>query len=296
MERKQYEEGQIAVDRVREAAAVHDNLENWEDRAEVHFNGGYGDIDAMIRDSHAISPVVRRDLEVLQPFLIDGSVNGKRLLHLQCHIGTDTLSWWRLGARDVHGLDFSPSALDHARDIARRAGAQISYVEGDARYAVQAMPGERFDVIVTSAGTITWLPDLRDWARSIADLLVPGGVFMIRDNHPLLFALDNSGLNVIESYMSGNESFYETDESYTQGSAGKIAHTRNHNWAHDFQEMTSVLLDAGLVIESVGEHEETDWQALPMLEFDDESQSWRMPQGSPRIPLTFSIVARKPQE
>lgn len=97
------------------------------------------------------------------------SIKGLRLLHLQCHVDTDTLSWWRLGARDVYGLDFSPISLDYARSLSERAGASITYVHGDARYAANAMPEQKgsFDVIVTSNGTITRLPDLEDWAHSI---------------------------------------------------------------------------------------------------------------------------------
>lgn len=279
-----------------ETGDIRDNLDNWNDRAEVHANGGYGDLDAFAADAHSRNRVVERDLAVLKPHLPDGSVRGLRLLHLQCHIGTDTLSWWRLGARNVHGLDFSSVALEHARDIAERAGADIEYVEGDARHAADAMPECHggFDVIVTSVGTITWLPDLGDWARSIAALLAPGGVFMIRDNHPLLFALDNAGLEVIADYFSGTETSYESDSSYTPGSEGSIRHTHNHNWAHDFHEMVGVLLDAGLTIEAIGEHDVTDWRSLPMLEYDEALGGWRMPEGKPHIPLTFSIVARKP--
>ncbi|WEV74028.1 class I SAM-dependent methyltransferase [Bifidobacterium sp. ESL0798] len=310
---------------------IEDNRANWDDRAEVHFNGAYGDIDALIADPRALTPVVRRDLRVLKPFLPNGSLAGQRLLHLQCHIGTDTLCWARLGAEDVCGLDFSAVSLRHARDIAARAGQHITYVEGDARKAAEALPGKQFDVIVTSAGTVTWLPKLDEWARSIAALLAPGGVFMIRDDHPLHFALDDSGLTLGNDYFSGTEDSYDTDQTYhlevgagaavsadvanAAGSAelpdsaapvepskatsvpGKphITHTHNHNWAHDFSEMTQVLLDAGLAIEQLGEYDESDWQSLPMLVLDEATQSWHMPQGYPRVPLTFSLVARKPR-
>ncbi|WP_202961851.1 class I SAM-dependent methyltransferase [Bifidobacterium bombi] len=246
--------------------------------------------------------MVIRDLEVLGPHVPDGSVQGLSLLHLQCHIGTDTISWARLGAKDVYGLDFSANALRHANDLTERAGERVTYVQADARKAAEALQGKRFDVIVTSVGTVTWLPDLADWAYSIAALLNPGGVFMIRDSHPLLFALDES-LHISMDYCSGAEDSWQSDETYTliaddsvssRHSSSKITHMRNHNWAHDFAEMTGVLLDAGLEIRELGEHEESDWKSLPMLEYDERRRSWHMPQGLPRIPLTFSIVAGKP--
>lgn len=311
-----------------DAQEIEDNRENWDDRAEVHFNGSYGDIDALIGGSPLANPVVRRDYDVLKPYLPNHSVQGQRLLHLQCHIGTDTVCWARLGAKDVYGLDFSSSSLRYARQIAQRAGADITYVEADARKAAKALPGRQFDVIVTSVGTVTWLPSLEGWAQSIAALLAPNGIFMIRDNHPLLFALADDGLSIGNSYFPGTEDSYDTENTYTMSpqteksdntdssapdnessnhtnsenhvdnesdvsQTPKITHIHNHNWAHDFDEMTRVLIDAGLRIERIGEYDVSDWQSLPMLEYDEQDESWHMPKGYPRIPLTFSIVARK---
>ena len=112
------------------------------------------------------------------------------LLHLQCHIGTDTVSWARLGAVDVAGIDLSPNSLRHADRIAKADGRSIEWVEGDVRFA-STLIDRRFDIVVTSAGTIVWLRDLDSWARSIHDLLKPGGVFMIRDDHPIVATMDN---------------------------------------------------------------------------------------------------------
>ncbi|MCI1642266.1 MAG: class I SAM-dependent methyltransferase [Actinomyces sp.] len=274
--------------------ALGDNRANWDDRAEVHAASRFYDVDGFVADPHRISDVVRRDLAVLSPHLPGGSVRGASLLHLQCHIGTDTVSWWRLGARDVHGLDFSPNSLRHARGIAARAGAApgtITFVEGDARFASRVIR-RRFDVVVTSTGTIVWLPGLREWARSIAELLEPGGVFMIRDDHPLLGALDYSSLTITEDYLSGGgENVYEAPGSYTDGPA-TIAHTTNHEWRHDLSEVVTALRDAGLAIEALGEHPVMDW--APIEGMVATPDGWALPEGSPRIPLTFSVVARRP--
>lgn len=285
-----------------EQSAIMDNLASWNDRAELHTGGGYGDLSSLIADSGAVTGVARRDFEALKPHLPNGSLAGLKLLHLQCHIGTDTICWPRLGAAQTWGLDFSPAALGHAAAIARQAGVDVTFVEGDARYAGEALAEHRgtFDVIVTSAGTITWLPELSAWASSIKQLLTPGGIFMIRDDHPLLFALDCSGLEVIGDYKSGSRCTYEDDAGYTTtpdapAQPGSLAHTTNHNWSHDFQEIIGALLAAGLSIEALREDEVAEWRSLPMLEFDPADESWRLPEGLPRIPLTFSIVARKPR-
>lgn len=276
-------------------SAITDNLNNWNDRADVHAHGGYGNLSEFAQNPEAITTTVKHDLAVLKPFLPANSVKNKRLLHLQCHIGDDTLSWARLGAKDVYGLDFSPMALKYARNLAKQAKTPITYVEGDARFAAAAMPEKlaQFDLIVTSAGTITWLPDLKSWANSIAQLLAVGGTFMIRDSHPILFALDNAGLEIIQDYFSGTEVTYQSDASYTPNSAGKIKHQTNHNWAHDFAEIINSLIAAGLTIKQVGEEKVTDWKALPSLIYSKEDEGWVLPPDSPQFPLEFSVVAQK---
>lgn len=282
--------------------AVLDNLASWNDRADVHANGGYGDLGELVHDPDAVTGVAKRDYDSIRPFLPNASLEGLKLLHLQCHIGTDTLCWPRLGAAEVWGLDFSPTALEYARRLADKAHVDVTYVESDARFAADApeLAGHlgTFDAIVTSAGTITWLPELDEWARSIERLLTPGGIFMIRDDHPLLSALGFSGTKIVSDYKTGSISSYDMDVTYVtdphnESSEQRLAHTKNHNWSHDFQEIVEALTSAGLSIEALREDEVAEWQSLPILEFHPEDESWRMPAALPRIPLMFSIVARK---
>ncbi|WP_280231702.1 class I SAM-dependent methyltransferase [Nocardia cyriacigeorgica] len=274
-----------------ETDAIAANRANWDDRAEVHVRSQMYDVDAFLADPTDISQVVRNDLSVLAPHLPDSGIAGRSLLHLQCHIGTDTVSWARLGAVDVHGLDLSPNSLRHAARIATADGRDITWVEGDARYAAAAIH-RRFDVIVTSAGTIVWLPDLTDWARSIHDLLAPGGVFLIRDDHPILGAMDFEPWTISDDYFSGGGvRTYEDSGSYTEDSEGLIAHTTNHEWCHDLSEVTMALLAAGLRIEALHELPYMDWPAFPDLVPCPEG--WALPPGLPRIPLNFAVVARR---
>ena len=82
-------------------------------------------------------------------------------------------------------------------------------------------------------------------------------------------------------------------DSLEDGTKPQITHTINHNWAHDFQEISSALLETGLTIEAIGEHDVDDWQSLPKLEYSPDLKGWIMPHNQPRIPPTFSMVARK---
>ncbi|NLR32446.1 class I SAM-dependent methyltransferase [Levilactobacillus tujiorum] len=272
-------------------AELRDNQANWNDRAKVHLVSDFYDVEHLIADPTQITDTVQHDYAVLKPWLPQKTVAKLDLLHLQCHIGTDTLSWQRLGATHVTGLDFSPQSLEYARQIADRANAPLTYVEGDARFASQKIQSQ-FDVIVTSMGTITWLPELTSWAQSIAQLLRAGGTFLIRDDHPFLNALDFESLVVHTDYFNDGVLTYDEDGSYTDHSAHKIQHTTNHNWNHDFQELTSALCDAGLTIEFLGEYDRTEWPALPDLIRRDD---WYvLPESAPRIPLTFALVVKKP--
>src|SRR5690606_10805397 len=139
------------------------NLENWEERVPIHERD-YG-LEEYRADPDHLSPVVRHDLAALAPLLPAGTVAGLDLCHLQCHIGTDTLSFARAGAH-VTGVDFSPSALATAARLADELGLRATWVESDVLEAASAVEGW-FDVVYTSIGTITWLADLDRWAAQI---------------------------------------------------------------------------------------------------------------------------------
>jgi SAM-dependent methyltransferase len=275
-----------------EIAAVAANRTNWDDRADIHARSEMYDVAGFLADPTDISTVVQNDLSALAPHLPETGVRDRSLLHLQCHIGTDTVSWSRLGAVDVHGLELSPYSVRHSARIAVADARDITWVEGDARFA-SALIDRRFDVVVTSAGTIVWLPALDDWASSIHDLLEPGGVFLIRDDHPILGAMAFQPWDITDDYLGGGGvRIYEDSGTYTDNSAGQVAHATNHEWRHDVGEVVGSLLRAGLRIEALHELPFMDWCAFP--ELVPCAEGWTLPQGSPRVPLNFAIVARRP--
>jgi SAM-dependent methyltransferase len=267
------------------------NRANWDERADIHARSQMYDVEGFLADPSAISWVVRTDLSVLKPHLPDSGVRGKSLLHLQCHIGIDTLSWARLGAESIAGLDFSPNSLRHAQRIAEADGRTIHWIEGDARFA-SSLIDRSFDVVVTSAGTIVWLPERGAWARSIHDLLAPYGVFMIRDDHPILAAMEFQPWQITDDYLSGGGTRrYDDTGTYTEDADGQISQVTNHEWRHDLGEIMTALLDAQLRIEAFVELPYMDWPAFPAL--SPCPQGWELPAGAPRIPLNFAVVARR---
>ncbi len=264
------------------------NLANWEERVALH-EVGYG-LDAFDDPDH-LSDVVRADLPALTAHLPGGTVSGLDLCHLQCHIGTDTLSFARLGAR-VTGVDFSPAALESAKGLAARLGLEATWVEADVQAARAAVTGD-FDVVYTSIGTITWFPDLAAWARQIFALLRPGGVFYIRDGHPMLYALDDEADTPIVRYpYFGEDEPIVFDEETTYVGEGTVENSRTYQWIHPVSSVMTALLDAGLRITAVDEGRILPWQfAERMIEVPG---GWVWPEAERAlIPCTVTIVARR---
>lgn len=240
-----------------------------------------------------LTPVVRTDLASLAPFLPASTVSGLEVCHLQCHIGTDTVSLARAGAR-VTGLDFSPSALASAAGLARRLGLAVEWVEADVLQARAAVSGD-FDVVYTSIGTITWLPDLAQWASQVAALLRPGGTFFIRDGHPALYTVDEDaeGLQLRYPYFNRGQAQVWDEESTYIGD-GKVAHSRTYQWAHPLSDIINSLIGAGLQILRLDEGTTLPWRFSSRMVEVPDGFAWPETERD-LVPCTYTVIARKPQ-
>src|SRR3954451_5620143 len=158
------------------------NRANWDERVPAHAGSPDYALDRFALDPEFLSDVVRFDLPRL------GAVRGARGVHLQCHIGTDTISLARLGAR-MTGLDFSAPAVAQATALAERVGAAVEFVQADVYDAVERLGAAAFELVFTGIGALCWLPDIRRWAAVVAGLLRPGGRLFMREGHPMLWAL-----------------------------------------------------------------------------------------------------------
>src|ERR1700709_2059208 len=159
------------------------NLAMWDERAPAHAASPDYGFQRFVDDASHLSSVVRFDLPRL------GDLSGLRGVHLQCHIGTDTISLVRLGAR-MSGLDFSGAAIAEARRLAQATGSGVTFVQADVYAAVQALGRRTFDLVFTGIGALCWLPDIRRWAETVATLLEPGGRLFLREGHPMLWTLN----------------------------------------------------------------------------------------------------------
>lgn len=273
---------QVSWDTAREA-----NRAIWDERAPQHEES-YG---AAAFAADPTANCVTQELDVLNRFLPGGSVNGLDVLHLQCHIGTDTLSLARAGAR-VTGLDFSPESLEVARRLARTAGIEARWVQSDALEARSALTGD-FDVVFTGIGALIWLNDLDRWAAQVAGLLRPGGVFYIRDGHPMLYTMaeDALPLTVHNRYFAnGTAQTWDDETSYHPGVRTK--HKRTYEWPHAMSEIIGSLLRAGLRLELFEEGRVLPWRWAPFME--ESPEGYVMPaELRDRVPLTYTLVARR---
>jgi SAM-dependent methyltransferase len=225
-----------------------------------------------------------------------GDIAGLEAVHLQCHIGTDTLSLARLGAR-MTGVDLSGASLTEAALLARRAGADIRYVESDVYGAPEALDGARFDLVYTGVGALGWLPDIARWARVVAALLRPGGRVFVRDGHPMLLALGGGQDGAIvlkhEYFERPEPDVFESDGTYVRTDA-TLAVTRALTWSHGLGETITALQQAGLQFQSLAEHDSVPWDAIPGHMTRDAHGEWRLTDRPWRLAASFTLQARRP--
>lgn len=276
------------------------NRLNWDDRAQQHAASPAYEIDRLLSDAAAISKVVAFDLPLLAgPGVPAGPdvLAGLDIVHLQCHIGTDTLSLHRLGGR-VTGLDFSGASLGQARELARRAGAAIEYVDGNVYDAPDLLGRERFDLVYTGIGALCWLPDIAAWARVVAALLRPGGRLFVRDAHPVMNALadaetaqDPVRLEYPYTEAAG-PTRWDDGLSYIVGAT--MEHGTTYEWNHGLGEIVTGCLDAGLTMTGLAEHDSLPWPQLgPLMTRDDATGEWRPTDRPERLAASFTLQARR---
>jgi SAM-dependent methyltransferase len=255
-----------------------------------------GVVEAHVKSPSYLTQAFRAGGDTLHPIESGeiGDVTGKRLVHLQCHFGLDTLSLARRGAQ-VTGLDFSANALAQARALAKETGIDARFVESNVYDAPQAL-GDTYDVAYVTWGAINWLPDLDRWARVVASVLKPGGFLYLLEGHPAALMLEqktkDDPLIPGMAYFAHEAPQVFDEEGTYADKAARLAHTVTHEWAHPISEILTALIGAGLRIEMFHEHDRLAWQLWPCLEYDG-NRMYRLPAGHLRLPLSFSLRARK---
>ncbi|SDM41895.1 Methyltransferase domain-containing protein [Halogranum gelatinilyticum] len=265
------------------------NCAHWDELAELHPETDFYDVESFLAGETTLMDLEREELA-------DVVGGGTDLLHLQCHFGLDTLSWAREGAT-VTGVDFSPVAIETARELRDEAGIdeeRARFVESDV-YDISDVLDETFDLVFTSYGVLVWLPDLGRWAEVVSRFLKLGGTFYLAEIHPT-FAMsetvgDDDWIQLPYAYSNDEAMSFETDEGSYADEDAELSKTTIYEWNHGVGDIVTALVDAGLDIEFVHEFPKSSYKRLDgMVEGDDGW--WRLPDG-PEIPMTLSVRATK---
>jgi SAM-dependent methyltransferase len=268
------------------------NRRHWDEATQIHQRGNvYG-----VEDFKAGACRLHR-VEVEEV----GDVRGKRLLHLQCHFGIDTLSWARRGAV-VTGIDFSPDAIAAARQLAADCNLSGEFICTDLYSLPDVLRAfHEFDIVYTSYGVINWLPDLRPWGALIARYLKPGGFFYIVEGHPTarMFPLDED-MPQAQSFRPFFPYFHDPKGirwppgvDYADTSA--MHSIGLHEWQHSLSDILGALISAGLVIEQLHEFPYCAWPIVAGCQivepFSSSHGYYARTEPPTDLPLMFSLRA-----
>ena len=264
-----------------------ENLSTWDERAAIHVRDttGFYALDEFRAGQDVLMPIESEEI---------GDVKGKHLLHLQCHIGLDALSFARRGAI-VTGLDFSSEAINAARALGEEAKIDAHFVQADVYDAPYVLDGG-FDIIFVNWGSLNWLPDVNAWAYTVAELLAPGGYLYLLEQHPsfsLMLEEDDKLTPGIDWRTPYNEPNVTDTPTTYNGDDTKLLHSRLHEWEHPLSDIIGSLLEADMRLDFLHEHEVLPWQRLKMMVPTEDYRYYRLPPDQPRMPLGFSLKAYK---
>jgi SAM-dependent methyltransferase len=210
-------------------------------------------------------------------------------IHLQCASGRDTLSLWNEGVAQVAGVDISDVHIANARQISEALGAPASWYRCDLLDTPHALDGTA-DLVYTGRGALCWLHDLDGWAAVIARLLKPGGILSVFDDHPVnwLFEMDTETLVATGyDYFTHSESSQGWPATYIGELGVPVAQqARKYERLWPLSAIFGALRGAGLDVEYFGEHRDEYWDGFPKLK----------PELKATIPMTFSMLARRPRD
>jgi SAM-dependent methyltransferase len=265
------------------------NRANWDERVPIHLRSGAYDLGPLLAGRGRLHIIEEAEL---------GAVEGLRVLHLQCHFGRDTLALAQRGA-NVVGLDFSEPAIAAANGLARELGldARARFVAANVYDAPSVLPEARaFDLVYVTWGALCWLPDVRRWAEIVAHFLKPGGRLYLAEGHPAAYVFDDEARQadgmpgLFVPYFQRDGLVLDDHRDYADESA-RLENSRTVQWVHPLGEIVTALIDAGLRLEWLHEHDGVPWRMFRVL-VRDENGMYRWPH-RPWIPLAFSLMATR---
>jgi SAM-dependent methyltransferase len=260
--------------------AFNTNRETWNKKVAIHAKSDFYDMAAFKAGKSSLN---RYELDAL------GDVSGKSILHLQCHFGQDTLSWSRMGARCT-GVDISEEGIKLAQQLTNELQLDARFVCCNVLDTSQHISAT-FDIVFSSYGTIGWLPDLRPWAQMIAERLKSGGIFYMVEFHPIAWMFDYTVSPPQMKYgYHQKEAIYEEYEGTYAEDGGPKMTSKEYGWNHSLGEVINALIEAGLEIEYLNEHNASPYDVFPDLAKNSDGM---FELKEKLYPLLFEVKARK---
>jgi len=256
------------------------NRESWNELTPLHISSDFYDLEGFKKGKTSLNHI---ELEEL------GDVKGKKLLHLQCHFGMDTLSFARLGA-DVTGIDISDKSIKKAIELSEELAIPARFIRSNV-YEIDNVLNEPFDIIYTSYGAINWLDNLDSWAKLISRYLKPGGVFYMVEFHPFIYTL-NEDCEIEEHYFKTSQIESLVDESYTDNSIVSKKELKHVEWHHSLSEVLNSLIGNGLQVELFKEFPYQVYNCFDNM-VEIEKGRWVFEKHKDKIPYMFSVRAIK---
>jgi SAM-dependent methyltransferase len=263
------------------------NRENWDERVAIHRRDetGFYLVEQVLKGLDKLNAIEAQEI---------GDIRGKRIAHLQCHFGLDSLCLAARGATVV-GLDFAPSAIAEARRLASQLAREVIFVEGNV-YEARTLLDGLFDIVYVTWGAINWLPDLKMWAQQVASLLQEGGYLYLAESHPAILCFEWIDGRIVPHYdwRTPADQPASSDLPFTyNGASDRLRNTRTYEWIHPLSDIIGSLRDAQLTIDWYHEHAALTWPLFPNM-IKSQDGLYRLPAGFPQLPLAFSLKAVKP--
>jgi SAM-dependent methyltransferase len=271
-----------------EPDAISVNVRFWDALASVHGGEGdaYYDLDALVAGRSSLTDV--EDAAVREAV---GDVRGLDVLHVQCHLGLDSVTLARRGAR-VTGVDFSPVAVERARELAARCGVEVTYVEGDST-DLPASLHDRFDVAYATVGVLCWIADLDAWMASVRATLRSTGRLVLVDLHPFLQMVESrESLRLDFPYAFDGPHTFDEEESYA-GVATEPGMGQNVNYAHSLGEIVSAAVGAGFRVDALHEHLDADFDPRGNVLDREGDGRYRLRLDGQSLPVLFTLLASR---
>ena len=255
------------------------NKAAWDRKVQIHYQSEFYNVKAFIEGNCSLNPI---ELDLL------GDVRGKKILHLQCHFGQDSISLARKGAI-VTGVDFSTVAIEKAKELSIETNVDVNFICSNI-YDVNKHIDEDFDIVFTSYGTICWLPDLSAWANIISDFLKPEGQFVFADFHPVVWMFDDKFKHIKYCYFKSDPVIEIEEGTYAEKNAD-INH-KNITWNHGISEVLNSLIAAGIEIREVKEYDYSPYNCFNET-IEVGSSQYRIEHLKNKIPMVYSVLGIK---